>query len=93
VSPAGPRDVGPPVANVSEVDGAWRLPEYEGARNKQGGIGVRVVRGVQWALGDRHVTGILHEAPELCIGHGMRIHPEAIDGDPVYRTLLGVEVV
>src|SRR3954452_14116110 len=93
VAPAGLRDVGPPVANVSEVDGARCLPEDERARNEQGGIGFREVRGVEGALGERYVTAILNEAPELGVGYGVLVHPEAVDGDPVDRTLLWIEVV
>ena len=90
VPPLRSRDPGPPVAGIAEVDGALRLGEDKRARHEDVRCRARVLRRVRRAFGDGHVTGGPHEPPELGDGHGVLIHPEAADADPVHRPLFGI---
>src|SRR4029079_17577745 len=76
-APARAGNIGPPVAELPQVDGAARTPEHEGARHELGRIRVREVLRVWRPLGDGHVSRRLDEAAELRDGHGALIDPEA----------------
>ena len=70
----------PPLTEVPEVDRMIGRREHQRARIDHVREYSRIILGVGRNLGDRDVTGSLHELPELPVCHGMAIHPETVDG-------------
>src|SRR5262245_2120742 len=91
--PCRTRQVLPPVAQVGEVYRPAGHVEHERSRDKQVGMGIRVLGRIQGAFGDGDVAGLAHEAGELLYGHGMLVHPEPVDRHLMNGALLRVEVV
>src|SRR4029077_7046732 len=91
--PVGTRHVLPPVAVVAHVDWASGLPKDEGARNEHIWMGARVVGRIDLPLAEGDIAGVAYESPELPTGYGPLVDQEAVDGDPVHRPLLRIEVL
>jgi hypothetical protein len=83
----------PPVGDVLEAHRPLRLAKDQGAGDEQLRVGVRVLRGVELALGDRDVLRLTHEAAELGGGHRPLVDPEPVDLDAADRRLFGVEAL
>jgi hypothetical protein len=80
-APVRAGEVGPPVPVVVETHRPRCRVEDERAGDKQVGIGVGVLLGVERPLRDGHVSRLTHEAPELGGRDGLLVHPEPVDVD------------
>jgi hypothetical protein len=87
--PVRARHVLPPVAHVVEAHRAGGLAEDERSGDEQLRFGVRILRGVERALGDRDVRRRADEAAELGGRHRALVHPEAVNLDATDRALSG----
>jgi hypothetical protein len=92
-APAGTGHVVPPVEVVPQVNAVLRLAEDDGAGHERPRLRVGIVGRVQRTLGDRDIAGLLDEAAETDIGHGVAVHPEALDGGLVGGRFLRVVIV
>ena len=92
VLPVGAGYPRPPVADVGEVDRTCAAREHEGSRHEQLGDRIRVVGGIGRLLGPGDVVGCPDEASKLGDGDRVLVDPEAVDGDPMNRSLLLIEV-
>jgi hypothetical protein len=93
MAPLGARNVGPPVVDVTEVDGARRRVEYERAWDQQPWVRVRVGGRVRGPFRGRDMAGRLYEPPELGDGDQVLVDPERPNRLLVDRTLFLVELL
>jgi hypothetical protein len=93
VPPLSAGDPRPPVAGITEADGPGRLVENEGAGHEESGRDTRILGGIKGSFGDSHITGSADEAAVLGDRHGVLVHPEAADTDPMDRAFLGIEII
>src|SRR5271168_5451295 len=93
MAPAGPGRPRPPVSVVFQVHRAGCLVKQHRAMHQILERRAWKILGIEWALGDSHVSRGRDELRELRIGYRAAIHPKSLNAYLADRALFGIEVL